>query len=137
MLYYKLGGFLLVVVSIILYMVFGSNNPFLSASKIRENAQIASGEQKPNTVIDSQASSVTTQQPQNNDLSFECRKAVNIEKPECIKWFDDLSKIRAVLLEISLRIRKFHIILKNHSNNNIYNSRLNMKSLLNQYLAVA
>ena len=91
-LYYKLGGFLLVVVSIILYMVFGSNNPFLSASKIRENAQIASGEQKPNTVIDSQASSVTTQQPQNNDLSFECRKAVNIEKPECIKWFDDLSK---------------------------------------------
>lgn len=91
-LYYKLGGFLLVVVSIILYMVFGSNNPFLSASKIRENAQIASGEHKPNTVIDSQASSVTTQQPQNNDLSFECRKAVNIEKPECIKWFDDLSK---------------------------------------------
>lgn len=90
-LYYKLGGFLLVVVSIILYMVFGSNNPFLSASKIKENAQIASGEQKPNTVIDSQASSVTTQHPQ-NDLSFECRKAANIEKPECIKWFDDLTK---------------------------------------------
>lgn len=26
------------------------------------------------------------------DLSLECRKAVNVEKPECIKWFDDLSK---------------------------------------------
>lgn len=26
------------------------------------------------------------------DLSFECRKAVNVEKPECVKWFDDLSK---------------------------------------------
>lgn len=26
------------------------------------------------------------------DLSVECRKAVNLEKPECVKWFDDLSK---------------------------------------------
>jgi hypothetical protein len=26
------------------------------------------------------------------DLSQECRKAVNVEKSECIKWFDDLSK---------------------------------------------
>lgn len=28
------------------------------------------------------------------DLSVECRKAVNLEKPECVKWFDDLSKNR-------------------------------------------
>src|SRR5690606_14855193 len=27
-----------------------------------------------------------------SDLSQECRKAVNIEKPACVKWFDDLSK---------------------------------------------
>lgn len=27
-----------------------------------------------------------------SDLSVECRKAVNLEKPECVKWFDDLSK---------------------------------------------
>ncbi len=26
------------------------------------------------------------------DLSVECRKGVNVEKPECVKWFDDLSK---------------------------------------------
>jgi hypothetical protein len=26
------------------------------------------------------------------DLSVECRKGVNVEKPECIKWFNDLSK---------------------------------------------
>src|SRR5690606_32185302 len=28
---------------------------------------------------------------QTTDLSLECRKAVNVEKPECVKWFDDLS----------------------------------------------
>ena len=27
-----------------------------------------------------------------NDLNIECRKGVNVEKPECVKWFDDLSK---------------------------------------------
>ena len=27
-----------------------------------------------------------------SDLSTQCRKASNIEKPECVKWFDDLSK---------------------------------------------
>lgn len=26
------------------------------------------------------------------DLNQECRKGVNVEKPECVKWFDDLSK---------------------------------------------
>lgn len=26
------------------------------------------------------------------DLSVECRKGVNVEKPECVKWFDELSK---------------------------------------------
>lgn len=29
--------------------------------------------------------------PQTN-LDQDCRKAVNVEKPECVKWFDDLSK---------------------------------------------
>jgi len=26
------------------------------------------------------------------DLSVECRKGINVEKPECVKWFNDLSK---------------------------------------------
>lgn len=30
--------------------------------------------------------------PVASDLSVECRKGVNVEKPECVKWFDDLSK---------------------------------------------
>ncbi len=89
-LYFKLGGFLFAVISLILYMVFGSNNPFLSASKIKENADIASGKQKQETVLDSQASSILSNTQ--SDLSVECRKSVNIEKPECISWFDQLTK---------------------------------------------
>lgn len=31
--------------------------------------------------------------PVNNvDLSVECRKGINVEKPECVQWFDQLSK---------------------------------------------
>ena len=34
----------------------------------------------------------TTPQNQSTvDLSQECRKAVNVEKPECVKWFNDIS----------------------------------------------
>jgi hypothetical protein len=27
-----------------------------------------------------------------SDLNTECRKGINVEKPECVKWFNDLSK---------------------------------------------
>jgi len=30
--------------------------------------------------------------PSTSDISLECRKAVNVEKPECVKWFNDLSQ---------------------------------------------
>jgi zona occludens toxin len=86
--FFKLGGFLLVVILIIGYMVFGSDNPFLSASKIKDNIEASSGKPQ-TTVVDSQASSVLTDK---TDLSLECRKGINVEKPECVKWFDDLSK---------------------------------------------
>ena len=33
------------------------------------------------------------------DLSLECRKAVNVEKAECVQWFDDLSKSKASVSE--------------------------------------
>lgn len=86
-LYFKLGGFLAAVVLLIAYMVFGSDNPYLSASKIKENADIASGKkEQETTLVGSQAATVTTQ-----NLDIECRKGVNVEKPECVKWFNDLS----------------------------------------------
>ena len=31
-----------------------------------------------------------------NDLSIECRKGINVEKPECVKWFDELSSDKQV-----------------------------------------
>ena len=93
-LYFKLGGFLACVLLLIGYMVFGSDNPFLSASKIKENADIASGKkQAEQPLVGSQAASASISSPGAAlDLSVECRKGVNIEKPECIKWFDDLTK---------------------------------------------
>jgi hypothetical protein len=89
--YWKLGGFLLAVLILIFYMVFGSNNPFLSASKIKENADIASGKKDQNILISSQASSVTIDKTQST-LDLECRKGANVEKPECVEWFNNLSK---------------------------------------------
>lgn len=93
-LYFKLGGFLACVLLLIGYMVFGSDNPFLSASKIKENADIASGKkQAEQPLVGSQAASASISSPgAAPDLSVECRKGVNIEKPECVKWFDDLTK---------------------------------------------
>lgn len=92
--YFKLGGFLFAVLALICFMVFGSDNPYLSASKIKENADIASGKkQAEQPLVGSQAASASISSPvAASDLSVECRKGVNIEKPECIKWFDDLSK---------------------------------------------
>lgn len=37
-------------------------------------------------------SSTSASSPVATDLSVECRKGANVDKPECKKWFDDLSK---------------------------------------------
>lgn len=90
-LYFKLGGFLAAVLLLIGYMVLGSDNPFLSASKIKENAEYATGKKEnETTVIGSQAASVTTA----FDPNIECRKGANVEKPECVQWFNDLTNQR-------------------------------------------
>lgn len=91
-LYFKLGGFVFAVVCLILYMVFGSNNPFLSASKIKENADIASGKKEQNTVVSSQAASVTTDSSSVFNADIECRKGANVEKPECVEWFNKITQ---------------------------------------------
>lgn len=41
--------------------------------------------------IQSQQSNAATS-PVAIDLNVECRKGVNVEKPECVKWFDEISK---------------------------------------------
>lgn len=97
-LYFKLGGFLACVLLLIGYMVFGSDNPFLSASKIKENAEYATGKKdSETTVVGSQAASVTTA----FDPNIECRKGANVQLPECVKWFDDFTEKRMSINEQS------------------------------------
>ena len=36
-----------------------------------------------------------------NDLNIECRKGVNVEKPECVEWFNNLSKTGGSVSDIS------------------------------------
>lgn len=55
----------------------------------QQNSQQPTTNEK--TVSDNQNPNTPTQ----NDLSDLCRQATNLDKPECIKWFDDLSKNRS------------------------------------------
>lgn len=55
----------------------------------QKNTQQATTNEK--TVSDNQ----NPNSPSQNDLSDLCRQAANLDKPECIKWFDDLSKNRS------------------------------------------
>ncbi|WP_065344249.1 zonular occludens toxin domain-containing protein [Acinetobacter gyllenbergii] len=88
--FFKLGGFLVCVIILVLYVVFGSDNPFLSASKLKENVDQSTGKTQPTTVVGSTAASVTSDKIQN--LDTECRKGQNVERPECVEWFNNLSK---------------------------------------------
>ena len=88
--FWKLGGFLVFVVILISYMVFGSDNPFLSAHKIKDNIDASTGKKEQHTVVSSQAASVTSDKILN--LEVECRKGQNVEKPECVEWFNKLTK---------------------------------------------
>lgn len=56
--------------------------------------QVDVNKQTSNTPLDVNKQTSNTNQVANGslDLSQECRQAVNLEKPECVKWFDDLSK---------------------------------------------
>lgn len=99
-LYYKLGGFLILVLAIIGYVVFGSSNPYISAKAILGNKdKLAHQDEilkngKSQQVLSSSpaATTTTTTNQQTTDLDLQCRKAENLNKPECVKWYDDLTK---------------------------------------------
>lgn len=100
-LYYKLGGFLALVIFIIGYMVFGSSNPYISAKAILGNKdkldhqdEILKNGKSQQVLSNSPAAttSTTDQQANVNDLDLKCRKAENLETAECKKWYDDLTK---------------------------------------------
>ncbi|MHA3062601.1 zonular occludens toxin domain-containing protein [Acinetobacter sp. ANC 4641] len=97
-LYYKLGGFLILVLAIIGYVVFGSSNPYISVKAILGNKdKLAHQDEilkngKSQQVLSSSPAATTTTNQQSTDLDLQCRKAENLNKPECVKWYDDLTK---------------------------------------------
>lgn len=88
------------IVSIIVLFIFVDNPMFnlkaMSALKgdkegIEEMSKyMPPGMQKAQEEFDK--ASKTIQLDAKSDLSIECRKGANVEKPECVKWFNDLSK---------------------------------------------
>lgn len=99
-LYYKLGAFLIFVLAIIGYVVFGSSNPYISVKAILGNKEKLAHQDeilkngKSQQVLSSSpaATTTTTTNQQTTDLDLQCRKAENLNKPECVKWYDDLTK---------------------------------------------
>lgn len=61
-----------------------------TAQDIQENTKSSASPAAETTNQNNQTAQAQPQQIQ--DLSNICRKAVNVEMPECVKWFDDLSK---------------------------------------------
>jgi hypothetical protein len=62
--------------------------------KLARNAIGGITGQKTEHVQTSQTPQIQKEQPQNTmqNLDIECRKGVNVEKPECVKWFDQITK---------------------------------------------
>ena len=75
-------------------MLFGGGNNFLGTIFGSKEKTEEVKKETSNTPLDVNKQTSTPTQASNVplDLSQECRKAVNLEKPECVKWFDDLSK---------------------------------------------
>ena len=77
-------------------MLFGGDSNFLSTifgSDKEKTEQVTKNETTSNPSVNNSSSNLPSASDQKAmDLSVECRKAVNLEKPECVKWFDDLSK---------------------------------------------
>ncbi|MBY3624735.1 hypothetical protein HGO21_35140 [Acinetobacter sp. CUI P1] len=83
---YVFGFFILVAISIFLYGLSGGSG-FLGHFFGSDEKKM---EVKKETST-SQTSNVSTSDPNvkiNFDPNSECRKAINVEKPECVKWFD-------------------------------------------------
>lgn len=75
-------------------MLFGGGNNFLGTIfGSKEKTEQITNETTSNPSANNSSSNLSPSSDQKAmDLSVECRKAVNLDKPECIKWFDDLSK---------------------------------------------
>jgi len=81
-----------------LVVIFGGY--FIYSSWTKDGMKIGATGAEPEKALDKkppQSSSMANPFPTASDkaapdLSVECRKGVNVDKPECVKWFNDLSK---------------------------------------------
>lgn len=64
-----------------------TNTNISSVSDLTKNGVVPTPSPEKNNDKNSTSSTNTV-----SDLNVECRKAQNLEKPECIKWFDELTK---------------------------------------------
>lgn len=78
----------------IIYLFFFSDNKIFNHVK-GEDAKASPVEQKTQPTSDLNPFSAF-------NADIECRKGVNVEKPECKKWFDDLSKSNGSAAAISM-----------------------------------
>lgn len=86
----KLIGF--IVGMLIVCLIIGLLLTYL-AKDTKNNVQEMQKVEDQNKQNTSKASDPTKDVlPLTGDISFECRKAVNVEKPECVKFFNDLSQ---------------------------------------------
>lgn len=90
----------LIVAAIVVMFGFVLKMIYSDGSQKMLNGTLGTGSQNTDMEVKKETSiSVLNANPASDlsskDLNIECRKGINIEKPECVKWFDDLSKNRS------------------------------------------
>lgn len=83
----QLFYFLGIVVAIITFAIFAiSNTKSFDTKRFEEKTNV------PNQVDTKNDTAKINQQTfEQDNLDLECRKAINVEKPQCVDWFNDLS----------------------------------------------
>lgn len=88
---YGFGAFIAFSFCIFLYGLFGGSG-FLGHFFGSKDTQVQNVKNDTsNNAVSPDASVSASGDKTAVDLSVECRKGVNVEKPECVKWFDELN----------------------------------------------
>lgn len=91
--YYKLGAIALICFGLAGALLFNMTNHFSDGHRIGQGAiESATGEKQTNKTKETALAAADLKSDSKNvDLTMECRKAVNVDKPECKEWFDKLT----------------------------------------------
>ncbi|WP_335950664.1 zonular occludens toxin domain-containing protein [Acinetobacter beijerinckii] len=83
---YFIGAFVIIMICLFFYFVTKDNVIYDQVSNGLDGKPVNQ------TTQQTGQKQTTTTPEQKTNLDTECRKAVNVEKPQCIEWFNDLSK---------------------------------------------